>query len=92
MNRSLGEVVEVKSRPMEISTSIEQEERMLFTAEAAAICRLSPRTLERLRVEGSGPRYFKLGPGKRARVMYKASDVLAWIERYRYSSTSEYGS
>lgn len=53
--------------------------------------RLSRRTLERMRVEGTGPRYLKAGPGKRSRVLYREADVVAWIDRFQFGSTSEYG-
>jgi hypothetical protein len=66
-------------------------EGLLTTAEAARVLRLSPRTLERLRVQGTGPRFLKLGSGVRARVLYDPLDLRAWIER-RYASTSEYAS
>jgi len=64
---------------------------MLTTTEAAAFLRLSPRTLERFRVEGTGPRYLKAGAGKRARVLYDPGELKAWLERYAFKSTSEYG-
>ena len=63
---------------------------MLTTSEAAKIVRLSPRTLERLRVSGEGPRYIKAGPGKRAKVLYRETDLAAWLEQFSYGSTSEY--
>jgi hypothetical protein len=63
----------------------------LTTAEAAAFVRLSPRTLERLRVQGTGPRFIKAGKGKRARVLYKAADLQEWLEETTFRSTSEYG-
>lgn len=62
----------------------------LTTEEAARVLRLSPKTLERFRLEGHGPPFFKLGPGKRARVLYKKDDLIAWIESRRFGSTSEY--
>ena len=52
--------------------------------------RLSPRTLERLRVEGTGPRFIKAGRGKRARVLYRPADLQEWLETNVYQSTSEY--
>ena len=64
---------------------------LLTTDEAATRLRLSPRTLERLRVSGEGPRYVKAGPGKRARVFYRQGDLDAWLARFSYGSTSEYG-
>lgn len=65
--------------------------RMLTTAEAAAFLRLSPRTLERFRVEGSGPRYLKAGAGKRARVLYDPEELRSWLAAFSFRSTSEYG-
>lgn len=62
----------------------------LTTEEAARFLRLSPKTLERFRLEGHGPPFFKLGPGKRARVLYKKDELVQWIESRRFGSTSEY--
>ena len=63
----------------------------LTTIEVAGMLRISRRTLERMRVEGTGPRYFKVGPGKRSRVLYRQQDVETWLGRFNYGSTSEYG-
>ena len=60
----------------------------LTTVEAAEVLRLSPKTLERFRVEGTGPRYHKAGPGKRARVLYKKQDLVDWLSNYCRISTS----
>jgi hypothetical protein len=62
----------------------------LTTRQAAALLHLSPRTLERFRVEGTGPQFFKAGQGKRSRVLYAKADLEGWIARQRYGSTSEY--
>ena len=62
----------------------------LTTIEVAEMLRISRRTLERMRVEGTGPPYLKVGPGKRSRVLYREQDVLGWISRYQFASTSEY--
>ena len=64
--------------------------KFLTTVEAAALLRLSPRTLEDMRVNGTGPRYRKLGPSRRARVVYSEEDVLKWVDQFGYGSTSEY--
>jgi len=66
-------------------------EMFLTTIEAAAYLRLSPRTLERFRVEGTGPKFLKAGAGKRARVLYDPVELQAWLTRFAYQSTSEYG-
>jgi len=65
--------------------------KLYTTAEAAHMLRISPRTAERMRVEGGGPPFIKLGNGSRARVVYSGADLLAWIENQKRSSTSEHG-
>ena len=62
----------------------------LLSKAAAKYLRVSPRTLERWRVEGTGPRYRKLGPHKRSRVLYLRCDLDEFLNRFTYSSTSEY--
>lgn len=66
-----------------------EERGLLTTAEAAKLLRISPRTLERYRVCGTEPVYFKAGPGVRSRVLYDLKSLKAWIRQYK--STSEYG-
>ncbi len=68
-----------------------ETERLLNTQEAADFLRLSDRTLERMRVTGTGPLYRKLGPGLRARVVYRMADLCAWLDQGTHQSTSEYG-
>jgi len=62
----------------------------LTCLEASELLRISPRTLEKMRVEGSGPRYLKAGGGKRSRVLYRESDIADWLEEHVHHSTSEY--
>lgn len=64
--------------------------QFLTTAEAAEVLRLSPRTLERFRVEGTGPKFLKAGGGKRARVLYDPEELRHWLAAFSYGSTSEY--
>ena len=59
----------------------------LTTDEAAAFLRLSPRTLEKQRVLGGGPRFRKFG----ARVVYAAVDLRAWADGRAYGMTSDPG-
>lgn len=66
------------------------DHHLLTTPEAASILRLKPRTLEGLRVQGTGPRYYKMGPGRMARVVYRRADLEAWVEQFGFNSTSEY--
>ncbi len=63
---------------------------LLTTVEAAEFLRLSARTLERYRVDGTGPAYTKVGPSLRAKVVYRREDLEAWLDGFRYLSTSEY--
>lgn len=63
---------------------------LMTSPEAAEYLRLSVRTLEGMRVDGTGPRYYKVGPGRRAKVVYRVTDLEEWLERFRFGSTSEY--
>lgn len=78
----------VRSKPVSPAHSAPAS-GFMTTQEAAHYVRLSPRTLERLRTDGTGPRYRKAGPGKKARVLYLKSDLDAWLEK-SFGSTSEY--
>jgi len=59
-------------------------DRYLRTAEAATFLNLSPRTLEKLRVQGNGPPYFKRG----RLCFYTLSDLRSWMEADRRTSTT----
>ncbi|RDD95262.1 DNA-binding protein [Acidovorax sp. BoFeN1] len=59
----------------------------LTTDEASAFLRLSPRTLEKQRVLGGGPRFRKFG----ARVVYAVEDLRAWADSRAYGMTSDPG-
>ena len=58
------------------------------TRELASFLGLSPRTLDRYRVSGAGPKFHKFGN----RVRYARADVEVWAAERRYSSTSDEGS
>lgn len=69
-----------------LQTVINQPDLALYTqAEAATILRISERSLERHRVQGTGPRYASLG----RRVVYARADLLAWVQACSRCSTSE---
>jgi hypothetical protein len=53
--------------------------------EAAEYLKLSPRTLEKLRVGGGGPPFRKLG----RRVVYALADLEEWAARGKCESTSD---
>lgn len=58
---------------------------LLTTVEAAAFLRSNPRTLERWRVVGIGPRFAKIGH----RVAYSRVSLSEWVQRQSRQSTSE---
>jgi hypothetical protein len=68
------------------ATTTARPSQYLSNQEAADILKLSPRTLEKLRVIGGGPRYRKLG----RRVVYSIQDLESWAEARAYDSTSDY--
>jgi hypothetical protein len=57
----------------------------LTQREAAAILRLSERTLERHRLTGTGPKFMKAG----RRVLYRPADIEAWVAANTFVCTSE---
>ena len=59
----------------------------LTTDEAGSFLRLSPRTLEKQRVLGGGPRFRKFG----ARVVYAVEDLRHWANSRSYEMTSDPG-
>ncbi|MBB5051869.1 MULTISPECIES: helix-turn-helix domain-containing protein [Afipia] len=63
----------------------DQFERFLRTPEAARLLGLSPRTLEKHRTYGTGPRYRKLG----GRVVYAIADIRAWADIGLRESTND---
>lgn len=62
-----------------------QPQRYLTNDEAAAYLRLSPRTLEKQRVIGGGPRFRKFG----RRVMYAVADLDVWADSRSFEATSD---
>jgi hypothetical protein len=61
---------------------------LLTTQDAAAYLHVSPRTLEKWRLAGGGPRYRKLIH----RVVYTQQDIDTWVEEQARTSTSDPGS
>jgi predicted DNA-binding transcriptional regulator AlpA len=53
--------------------------------EAAEALRTSVRTLERRRLDGSGPKFVKLG----GRVLYRPEDIAAWADERTFARTAE---
>ena len=65
----------------------EPSERRLFlnNEQAARFLNLSPRTLEKQRVIGDGPRFRKFG----RRIVYATADLEAWADARTCESTSD---
>jgi excisionase family DNA binding protein len=58
---------------------------LLTQDEAAKFLKLSVRTVERLRVTGTGPKFLKI----RNSVRYRQEDVQSWVASRLVGSTSE---
>ena len=71
--------------PAPTSTAAAQPQRYLTNDEAADYLRLSPRTLEKQRVFGDGPKFRKFG----RRVMYAVAGLDAWAAECSFESTSD---
>lgn len=59
----------------------------LTNDQAAQLLSLSPRTLEKFRVIGGGPRFRKFG----RRVVYALQDLQSWADARTHESTSDPG-
>jgi hypothetical protein len=68
-----------------VSESPQSASPFLDTAQAAEFLKISPRTLEKQRVVGGGPRFRKFG----SRVLYALSDLQTWADQRSYANTSE---
>ena len=72
-------------RPAALLSLRPRSPNYLTNDEAAEYLRLSPRTLEKQRVIGGGPKFRKFG----RRVMYAVSDLDAWADARSYAATSD---
>ena len=61
-----------------------EENKLLTTKEASQYLGLSEKTLATHRVKGTGPTFIKRG-----RVFYYKSDLDAWLQEARYTSTAQ---
>jgi len=66
-------------------SQIEVRCKMLPTPAAAFYCNLGKSTLDKMRINGGGPIYSKIG----RRVVYDPTDLDEWLMAHRQSSTSE---
>jgi hypothetical protein len=56
---------------------------------AAAVLDTSPRTLQGWRTSGRGPKFTKLGEGRRGRVVYSEEALREFIAQRSFQSTTE---
>ena len=63
----------------------EEDNRLLLPDQLAARLKLSRRTLERMRHNGNGPLFTKIGN----KVLYRNGDVESWLAERSYASTAE---
>lgn len=63
-------------------------EPLLNALSAARYLTLSIKTLEAMRLRGTGPTYIQIS---RRRIAYRRSDLDAFIEGRAFQSTSQYG-
>ena len=68
-----------------VSETSQSASPFMDTVEAAGFLKISPRTLEKQRVTGGGPRFRKFG----SRVLYALSDLQAWADQRSFANTSE---
>lgn len=59
----------------------------LVVKEAAALLHVSKSFLDKLRVNGGGPEFIRLGARK---VLYRRQDLENWARSRRFESTSQY--
>lgn len=67
---------------------INTDEALLVTKTAAQFLNVQPRTLEKWRFLGGGPKFIKYSSRC---VRYKLSDLKAWVEKHSRISTSDLG-
>ena len=64
------------------------EDRLVRAEEAANLLGVQPGTLKVWRYRGTGPAFHRIGNGSTSPVAYRLSDLMAWLEERRFSSTS----
>lgn len=62
-----------------MSEGDDEEQVYLSAAEVAGMLRRTPEAMEKMRLEGRGPRYRLLGEIGVGKVVYCRADVLAWL-------------
>lgn len=66
----------------EVSKSEEPTPVFLTSVQVADMLKVTPRTMENMRLENRGPRYIRLGREGVAKVVYDLRDVEAWLNKF----------
>ncbi|WP_020087586.1 helix-turn-helix domain-containing protein [Hyphomicrobium zavarzinii] len=62
-----------------MSNGEEEEQVYLSVVEVADMLRRTPKAMEKMRLEGRGPPYWRLGAAGVGKVVYSRADVLVWL-------------
>jgi len=62
--------------------------QLLTSTEAAQALGIRPATLRVWRCAGHGPRYVRVGRGRRSPVAYTPESIAQWLEEHSYTSTA----
>ncbi len=81
--------IEEQAYQVRSGSSDELVETFLTPKEAAAYLHVSKSYLDKLRVYGGGPKFFRFTKRK---ILYRKSDLDFWAAQHRFGSTSEYAS
>jgi hypothetical protein len=76
------ESVQQRAFPWSKEVGIEPGETLLTTQEVATYLRVTSQTLTKWRKEGDGPQFIRLGEGQRGRIVYRWSDLVAWLDAH----------
>lgn len=91
-NEMLELIMPKLKQHQEHNYNCDPKDTQLFTSEELAYkIKISEKKLQTMRVQGGGPRYFKLSKGRRAPVLYDWKDVLVFLESHKRISTSDTG-
>jgi len=64
------------------------DDPLLRTTDAARLLGIKPATMKVWRHRGTGPAFHRIGSGATSPVAYRFSDLMAWLEERRFTSTS----
>jgi len=81
--------VQQQAFPWPMVEGIEPSETLLTTQEVATHLRLTSQTLTKWRKEGDGPPFIRLGERPRGRIVYRWSDVSAWLDSHGDDGSSQ---